>query len=260
MKDDAQPRFFKPRPVPYAVKAKVEEELRKLEKENIITKVTHSEWAAPLVVVPKENGNVRLCGDFKVTINGEMKVDQYPLPTVQDLFATLSNGKKFTKLDLTQAYHQLSMEEDSKPYVTISTHIGLFRYNRMLYGIASVPAIFQKNMEEILSGIEGVQVFIDDIRLTGDSDEQHLERLDKVLEALENNGVKLNNDKCSFMQEAINYLGHTIDADGLHPQEDKVKAMQNVSRPENVKELRSFLGGVQYYGKFLTNLSATLKR
>ena len=260
MKDDAQPRFFKPRPVPYAVKAKVEEELRKLEKENIITKVTHSEWAAPLVVVQKENGNVRLCGDFKTSINGEMKVDQYPLPTVQDLFATLSNGKKFTKLDLTQAYHQLSMEEDSKPYVTISTHIGLFRYNRMPYGIASGPAIFQKNMEEILSGIEGVQVFIDDIRLTGDSDEQHLERLDKVLEALENNGVKLNNDKCSFMQEAINYLGHTIDADGLHPQEDKVKAMQNVSRPENVKELRSFLGGVQYYGKFLTNLSATLKR
>ncbi|KAK3793079.1 hypothetical protein RRG08_038584 [Elysia crispata] len=170
-----------------------------------------------------------------------MKVDQYPLPTVQDLFATLPNGKKFTKLDLTQAYHQLSMEEDSKPYVTISTHIGLFRYNRMPYGIASGPAIFQKNMEEILSGIEGVQVFIDDIRLTGDSDEQHLERLDKVLEALENNGVKLNKDKCSFMQEAINYLGHTIDAGGLHPQEDKVKAMQNVSRPENVKELRSFL-------------------
>ncbi|KAK3773179.1 hypothetical protein RRG08_013764 [Elysia crispata] len=188
-----------------------------------------------------------------------MKVDQYPLPTVQDLFATLSNGKKFTKLDLTQAYHQLSMEEDSKPYVTISTHIGLFHYNRMPYGIASGPAIFQKNMEEILSGIEGVQVFIDDIRLTGDSDEQHLERLDKVLEALENNGVKLNKDKCSFMQKAINYLGHTIDADGLHPQEDKVKAMQNVSRPENVKELRSFLGGVQYYGKFLPNLSATLK-
>ncbi|KAK3776673.1 hypothetical protein RRG08_049682 [Elysia crispata] len=171
-------------PVPYAVKAKVEEELRKLEKENIITKVTHSEWAAPLVVVPKENGNVRLCGNFKVIINGEMKA---------------------------------------------------------------------------LREFKGVQVFIDDIRLTGDSDEQNLERLDKVLEALENNGVKLNKDKCSFMQEAINYLGHTIDADGLHPQEDKVKAMQNFSRPENVKELRSFLGGVQYYGKLLPNLSATLK-
>ena len=128
-----------------------------MEKENIITKVTHSEWAVPLVVVPKENGNVRLCGNFKVIINGEMKVDQYPLPTVQDLFATLSSGKKFTKLDLTQAYHQLSMEEDSKPYVTISTHIGLFRYNRMPYRMASGPAIFSKNMEEILSGIEGVQ-------------------------------------------------------------------------------------------------------
>ncbi|GFO31292.1 Pol polyprotein [Plakobranchus ocellatus] len=226
---------------------------------NIISKVTHSEWAAPLVVVPKENGKVRLCGDFKVTINPEMKVDQYPLPTVQDLFATLSNGKKFTKLDLTQAYHQLPMDEDSKQYVTINTHVGLFRYNRMPYGIASGPAIFQKKMKEILSGIKGVQVFIDDIRLTGSSDEEHLHRLDEVLQRLEENGVKLSKEKCQFMQEEIDYLGHKIDAEGLHPQEHKIKAMKEVSRPENVKELRSFLGGVQYYGKFLPNLSATLQ-
>ncbi|GFO04106.1 Pol polyprotein [Plakobranchus ocellatus] len=250
VQENAQAKFFKPRPVPYAMKTEVEEELAKLEKGNIISKVTHSEWAAPLVVVPKENGKVRLCGDFKVTINPEMKVDQYPLPTVQDLFATLSNGKKFTKLDLTQAYHQLPMDEDSKQYVTINTHVGLFRYNRMPYGIASGPAIFQKKMEEILSGIKGVQVFIDDIRLTGSSDEEHLHRLDEVLQRLEENGVKLNKEKCQFMQEEIDYLGHKIDAEGLHPQEHKIKAMKEVSRPENVKELRSFLGGVQNYENF----------
>ena len=259
LKDNAQPRFFKPRPVPYAVKSKVEEELKKLERENIVTKVSHSEWAAPLVVVPKENGKVRLCGDFKVTINQEMKVDQYPLPTVQDLFATLANGQKFSKLDLTQAYHQMAMDESSKDYVTINTHIGLFRYNRMPYGIASGPAIFQRNMEQILAGLEGVQVFIDDIRLTGADDKEHLQRLDNVLQRLKENGVKLNKEKCEFLKDEIHYLGHTITADGLQPQQHKVKEMLQVARPENVKELRSFLGGVQYYGKFLPNLSATLK-
>ena len=136
-----------------------------------------------------------------------MKVDQYPLPILQDLFGTLSNGQKFTKLHLTQAYHQLPMDEDSKQYTTINNHIGLFRYNRMTNGISFGPAVFQtkKNMEELLSGKDGLQVFIDDIRLTGSIDEQHLKRLDTVLPKLKENGVKLNKEKCSLMQEQIDY-------------------------------------------------------
>ncbi|XP_005090660.1 uncharacterized protein K02A2.6-like [Aplysia californica] len=121
------------------------------------------------------------------------------------------------------------------------------------------PALFQKHMEEMLAGIEGVQVFIDDIQITGSNEQEHMETVDKVLQRLEENGVRLNKEKCSFLQDSIDYLGHHIDEKGLHPQEDKIKAMQEALRPENVKELRSFLGGVQYYGKFLPNLSATLK-
>ena len=113
LKKNAECKFFKPRPVPYALKDQVANELQNLESRKVITNVTHSDWASPIVVVPKTNDSVRICGDFKVTINHQMKVDQYPLPKIQDILSNLSNGKKFTKLDMTKAYHQMALEEDS---------------------------------------------------------------------------------------------------------------------------------------------------
>ena len=132
VRQDARPRFFKPRPVPFAIKASIKEELDKLEASGVIEKVEHSEWAAPIVPVPKKNGKFRICGDYKVTINQALDLDQYPLPKPEDLFATLAGGKKFTKLDLSlKAYQQLLLDEDSAKYVTVNTHRGLYRYNRV---------------------------------------------------------------------------------------------------------------------------------
>lgn len=111
LEDNAQPKFCKARLVPYSLKPKVEEELQRLEKEGIIKPVTHSKWASSVVPVVKKNGQVRLCGDYKVTINPVMKVDQYPLPRIQDIFASLAGGKKFSKIDLTQAYNQMEVDE-----------------------------------------------------------------------------------------------------------------------------------------------------
>ena len=118
---EERPKFFKPHSVPYALREPIEEELDRLEHEGIIDKVTHSEWATPLVAVPKADGRVRLCGDFKVTVNPSLSVEQYPLPKVEDLLATLAGGTKFTKLDLTQAYLQLALHPESKKYCTINT-------------------------------------------------------------------------------------------------------------------------------------------
>ena len=126
-----RPKFFKARPVTYALRLPIEEELDRLEREGIIDKVTHSEWATPVVAVPKPDGRVRLCGDFKVTVNPSLSVDQYPLPKVDDLLATLAGGKQFTKLDLTQAYLQLALHQDSKEYCTINTYRGIYRFNRL---------------------------------------------------------------------------------------------------------------------------------
>ena len=144
------PVFHRPRPVPFAVKDTSERELQRLVEAGIVEKVIHSEWAAPVVVVPKEDGKIRLCGDYKVTVNKSLEVDQHPLPRPDDLFAALTEGVKFSKIDLTQAYQQMVLDQDSREYVTVNTHLGLYRYTCLPFGIASAPAIFQHTMETIL--------------------------------------------------------------------------------------------------------------
>jgi len=176
---------------------------------------------SPIVAVLKPNGKVRLCGDFKQTVNPGSKLDGYPIPKVEDLFAKLAGGKRFTKLDLSQAYQQLPLSESSKHYVVINTHKGLFRFNRLPYGISSAPGIFQRIMENLLQGIPGVVVYIDDILITGETEEQHLRALDEVLTRLERAGLLLQHPKCYFMQQSVTFLGHTVDAAGLHPIAEK---------------------------------------
>ena len=108
------------------------------------------DWATPIVPVPKTDGSVRICGDYKITVNQVAKLDKYPIPRIEDLFASLAGGKAFSKLDLSQAYQQIELDEESRQYVTINTHKGLFRYNRLPFGVASAPSIFQRIMENIL--------------------------------------------------------------------------------------------------------------
>ena len=128
LRNGAIPVFMKARPVPYSLRTKVETELERLERENI-TPVTWSEWATPVVVVPKADGSVRLCGDFKVTVNPALNIDQYPLPRIEDILATLGGSTVFSKIDLQSAYLQMELDDDSKKLATIHTHKGLYRYN-----------------------------------------------------------------------------------------------------------------------------------
>ena len=223
-----------------------------------MTKVSHSEWAAPVVIVPKSDGTIRLCGDYKVTVNQVLDVDQYPLPNPQDLLSALAGGTQFTTLDLKHAYQQLSLSEDSKKYLTINTCKGLYQYNRLPFGVANAPAVFQSTMDTILKGIEGVVCYIDDILITGRNTHEHQERLESVLSRLERYGIRLQLSKCNFLQERVQFLGHVIDAKGVHPSPEKVRAIVEAPAPTNVTELRSFLGMLQYYGKFLPNLSTLL--
>ena len=146
----AQSRFCKARSVPYALRGKVEQELERLEQDGIVTPVQFSNWATPIVPVVKGDGSIRICGDYKVTVNRAARLDTYPLPRFGDLFAALGRGKTFTKLDLAHAYQQIALEEESKEYATINTHKGLYRYNRLPFGVASAPSIFQRTMEGIL--------------------------------------------------------------------------------------------------------------
>ena len=259
VKPGATPVHCKARAVPYALKDKVEKELKRLESENIISKVESSNWATPIVVVPKSDGNVRICGDYKVTLNQVLEGNMPDtLPTAEDLFSTLTGGQVFTKMDLTNAYLQLGVDEESKSKLTINTHLGLFQFNRLPFGISTAPGIFQGVMTEILEGIEGVVCYLDDILVSAPDKTTHDERLLEVLKRLEKHNVRVKPQKCEFFRDSVEYLGHRVDKDGLHPMKCKVDAIKNAPTPKNISELRSFLGLVQYYGKFMQNLSTIL--
>ena len=217
------PKFCKPRSVPFATKQAVEDELDRLESSGILEKVSYSEWAAPIVVVPKKDGKIHLCDDYKVTVNSALEVDQYPLPRPDDLFATLAGGTKFTTLEMSQAYLQLVLDEDSASYVTVNTHRGLYRYTRLPFGIASAPAMFQKVMDTILQDIPNVICYIDDILVTGADDQAHLRNLAEVFARLERHGIRMKKGKCLFMRNSVEYLGHRVDATGLHALPDNWK-------------------------------------
>ena len=252
---EAIPKFHKARPVPFAIKEAVGAELDRLECEGILKKVDHSVWAAPIVVVPKKDGRFCICGDYKVTVNRSLNIDQYPLPKPADLFATLAGGQMFTKLDLTQAYQQLLLDENSQQYTTINTHQGLYQYTRLPFGISSAPAIFQKTMNVILQGIPHVCCYIDDILVTGVNQQEHLQNLEEVLRRLEQNNLRIKKPKCEFFKDSVEYLGHCVDAQGIHTLPSKVEAILRAPDPKNLQQLRSFLGLLNYYGKFIPNLA-----
>ena len=210
-----------------------------------------SEWAAPIVPVIKRDGSVRICGDYKLTVNQTAKLDPYPLPRTEDLFSRLSAGKRFTKLDIAHAYQQIPLGEDSQNSVSINTQKGLFRYKRLPFGVHSAPAIFQRAMEGLLRDIPSTVVYIDDLLITGETEEEHLHNIDTVMSRLKEEGLRLMKSKCHF-------LLHTISEKGLQPTDDKIRAIRDAPVPQNVTQLRSFLGMVNYYGKFLENVSSKL--
>ena len=144
----------------------MEQELDRLERDGIIQPVEFSEWAAPIVPVVKTDGSIRICGDYKVTVNQAAKLDTYPLPRADDLFASLAGGKAFTTLDLAHAYQQIPLDEDSKKLVCINMHMGLYAYHHLPLEVPSAPSIFQRTMESILHEINQVSLYLDDILIT----------------------------------------------------------------------------------------------
>ena len=218
----------------------MEAELDRLKEQNVIEPVTFSEWAASIVPVLKNINSLRICGDFKLTVNPVIKLDHYPIPKIEDLFTKLSGGVIFSKLDLSQAYQQLQLEEESKKYIVINTHHGLFHYNRLPFGVSSAQGNFQRTMESQLQEIPRTIVYLDDILVTGIGEGDHLKNLQNVLQKLDYCGLKQKKYECKFIVSSISCLGFNNDAQGLHPLPDKVEAIQNAPAPTSVIELKVF--------------------
>ncbi|XP_061721065.1 uncharacterized protein K02A2.6-like [Cydia pomonella] len=257
LREGARPVFLRARPLAYALRAPVERALEQLVRDGVLTPVDRSDWATPIVPVVKKDGNVRICADYKLTLNRMLEVDRYPLPRVEDLLARLYGGKRFSKIDLSQAYAQFELD-DSRKYTVINTHKGLFRYNRLVYGLSSSPGIFQRRLEQMFADLPHVGVFLDDVIITGSDTESHIDNLVKVFERLQAYGLRVKKDKCAFFAKSINYLGHVISEDGIHTCPEKVKAIEAAPAPRNVSELRAFIGMVMYYAKFVGNVSSIM--
>ena len=253
-------KFHKARPVPYAYQPRVQSELLKMESDGVIERVSCAPFgAAPIVSVNKKDSDkVRVCGDFSVTYYKCANVVKYPIPKIDDLHSALRGCCVFSVLDMSQAYHQIPIATESCKYLTINTHIGLFVFKRLPNGIHSGPAIFQRIMDTVLSDIPRVICYLDDILIAGKNKKDHLDTLCKVLQRLQESGFKLNKNKCKFEQRSVTYLGHKIDAEGLHPTEEKLLAISQAPPPKDVTALKSFLGLIMFYSKFLKNHSTVL--
>lgn len=259
LKDEAKPVALKARHLPFALREKVEQEIDRLLGLSHIEQVGASEWATPIVPVIKADGSVRICGNFKLTLNPCLVIDKYPLPLIDEIFAGLQGGETFSQIDLSHAYMQILVDEKSREYLTIVTHKGLFQYRKLPEGVASGPGDFQRKMENCLRGVPNASVYLDNIYCTGHDHKEHLETLKKVFTRLEDCNLRVNVAKCDFFKEKLEMLGFVIDKNGLHKSESKIKAIVQAPEPQNAKQLSSFLGLVTYYARFLPNRAEKIK-
>ncbi|XP_064478224.1 uncharacterized protein K02A2.6-like [Ornithodoros turicata] len=236
LKEGTTPRFMKARTVPLALRPAVEKEIKKLVEMGIWKPVDTSEYGTPIVPVVKKDCTVRLCGDYKVTLNPYSNVDNYPLPRVDEVLSALACGQFYSKIDLSRAYQQVLMSPTSRRYLTVNTHKGLFEVNRLPFGIASAPALFQRIMDNLLKGLDGVICYLDDILITGRTEADHLKNLENLLERLRLRGVRIKKDNCEFLKREVRFLGHIIGANGVSTDPRKVQAILEAPRPEYRKQ------------------------
>ncbi|KRZ71620.1 Transposon Tf2-11 polyprotein [Trichinella papuae] len=245
------PKFLKCRPVPFALREKVNAALDDLIRQGILKPTQYSRWATPIVPVQKKNGDLRICGDYRCTVNLATKNQSYPLPTISEVLSSLAGGIMFSKLDLAQAYQQLQVDEITEELLTLNTPRGLMKVCRLPFGVNVAPAIFQRLMDTHLADIAGVKPYLDDILISGSTKEEHDERLKKVLQRLVKLGLRLKKEKCVLATDEVEFLGFRINARGVQPTQDKVKAIHAAPRPTNRTELQAFLGLVNFYSCFM---------
>ena len=201
------------------MKQRLDTELDSLVEQGVWRKVRYAKTAAPIVIVPKDPKDpaspIRVCGDYKLTVNRMAPCDNYPLPNTSEQLATLAGGEHFSKIDLKQAYQQIELDESSRELLTVNTHKGLYQPERLQYGVHSATGIFQREIERVLKGIPFVLVRVDDILVTGRNPAEHFVVLMKVLDALEDSGLTVNLKKCEFFKEEVTFCGYRISKEGV---------------------------------------------
>ena len=241
--------------IPFTLREKVERKLDELESQDIIEKVNdQTPWVSPVIVVPKPNGDIRLCVDMREA-NKAIVRERHPIPTVDEILYKMNGGEWFSKMDLRYGFHQLELEEKSREITTFVTHKGLYRYKRLMFGINAAPEKYQQVISQVFHDIEGVQNISDDIVVFGRTRQEHDQRLKSVLDRIREKKLTLNAEKCEFGMDKITFMGHVLSKNGIGPTSDRVKDIVNATEPTNGSEVKSFLGLVNFSARYIPNLA-----
>ena len=243
------------RRMPFALRDKVNSLVEEMLSQGVIVP-SASPWASPVVLVRKKDGGIRFCVDYR-KLNSVTKLDEFPLPRIDDTLDLLAGARYFTTLDLASGYWQVPMELSSQEKTAFSTHSGLYEFKKMPFGLVNAPATFQRLMEVALTGLArgGCHVYLDDVLVFGKSLEEHNRNLNQVLERIRAAGLRLKPKKCRIAQLTVEYLGHVVSAQGVQTDPKKLQAMAQYPTPTDVKSLRSFLGLTSYYRRFVPAFS-----
>jgi hypothetical protein len=254
--EDVPPISSRPYMVPLTEQKFINEEIQKMLDNKLIREST-SPWASPVVLVTKKNGKKRFCVDYR-KLNAITKKDSYPLPRIDEMLDSLAGAKYFSTLDLMSGYWQVEMNLSDREKTAFITRYGIYEFNVMPFGLCNAPATFQRLMNYIYQGIayKYVVVYLDDTNIFSKTFDDHLKHLHEVFTRIRKAGLKLNLEKCNFWMKRLPFLGHIIEEKGISPDPDKIIAVQNITPPKNVTQLRSFLGLAGYYRRFIRNFSS----
>ena len=243
---------------PYRIPERLLEPLRKeirTMKELGVIEASCSEWCSPVVIVPKKDGTLRVCMDFR-KLNAVSRFDAYPMPRIDDLIERIGRARYITTLDLCKGYWQVPLEEKSREYTAFQTPMGLFQFTVMPFGLHGAPATFQRLMDRVLQGCEDCcAAYLDDVVIYSDTWANHLCHLQRVLSQIHDAGLSLNQRKCDWAGSEAQYLGYHLGGGQIRPQVDKLEAISNSSRPHTKKQVRSFLGLVGWYRRFIPDFA-----
>ena len=225
---------------------------------------SNSPWSSPVQMVTKKDGTIRFCIDYR-KLNGLTKKNLYPLPRIDETLDSLGGNNWFCTLDLQSGYWQVGMKEEDKEKTAFSSHMGLFQYNVMPFGLCNAPATFEAMMETLLSDMlwKKCLVYLDDVIVFGKTFDDCLANLEEIMRRIQSNGLKLKPKKCNLFRKSINYLGRVISTSGIKADPKKLDSVANWDKPANLKEIRSFLGFCSYYRDFIpgfTRVSQPLQR
>ena len=225
------------------------EEFLKMESLGIVRR-SDSPWASPLHVVPKADGSWRPCGDYR-RLNAITEDDRYPLPHLQDFNARLAGMQIFSTIDLVKRFHQIPLSAADVPKTAILTPFGLFKFLRMPFGLKNAAQAFQRLMDGMLRHISFAFVYLDDILIASPDPGTHKKNLRELFQLLHLNGININRKKCTFGKSEVKYLGHLVNAKGIHPLPDHVCDLKNFPPPSSKLGVQRFLGMINYYRRFV---------